>query len=183
MNFSIIMGTDPLIIINRPLQVNHQFWPHHLSQVHAGGWVVGTLRPLQIKIGRRSTKPYHRCMPSKQALYAHTVVHIENSWQFSPLMYHSTEVSCPDSLSHAEKESSETRTQFWFPMYVCDVLWHSQNITVCACVIIYIHTAVLKIILLSKYHVGGWPETNDWDLEWLYLFYHDTLRLRTLVCT
>ena len=31
-------------------------------------------------------------------------------------------VSCPDSLSRAEKESGETRIQFWFPMYARDVL-------------------------------------------------------------
>ena len=52
-------------------------------------------------------------------------------------------VSCPDSLSHAEKESGETRIQFWFPLNVRDVLWRSHNSTIRACIIIRVSRAEL----------------------------------------
>ena len=46
-------------------------------------------------------------------------------------------------LSHAKKESGETRIQFWFPLNVRDVLWRSHNSTICACIIIRVNRAEL----------------------------------------
>ena len=55
------------------------------------------------------------------------ITSLPESWG---LGYCPTIVSCPASLSHAEKESGETRIQFWFHTYVTSSDTGTMNVII-----------------------------------------------------
>ena len=136
--------------------VNHNYI-HYRVHVHDVLWAWAAIPVLNSGCGRQvwliiiscTCKECHVHLQLNQRLKPQdwqqwqinhfTLTHVHGDSQCPPFSL----VSCPDSLSHTEKESGETRIQFWFSLNVRDVLWRSHNSPLHACIIIRVRTAEL----------------------------------------